>query len=211
MFKDRRQAGDALADALKDLKGEDLIVLAIPRGGVVVGDAVARALGAPLDVVVTKKIGAPGEPEYAIGAVTQDGEVILDDEAVRMLGADRDYVEREAGRQAEEVRDRMRRFRGDRPVPKLKGRTVVIVDDGIATGSTVLAAARFVKKQGPKSIVVAVPVGPAEAVARMSDEVDRVVCLETPEPFFAIGEFYSDFEQVGDDEVKRILDSYRSG
>ncbi|MDV3293904.1 MAG: hypothetical protein LYZ70_06505 [Nitrososphaerales archaeon] len=210
MFRDRRQAGEALAAALMDLKGEDVIVLAIPRGGVVVGDVVARALGAPLDVVVTKKIGAPGQPEYALGAVTQDGEALVDDEAVRMLGVDREYVEKEASRQAMEVRDRMRRFRGDMPLPTLKGRTVVIVDDGIATGSTILAAVRSVRRQAPKSVVVAAPVGPVETVARMSGEADRVVCLETPKPFFAIGEFYSEFEQVEDDEVKRILSSYKS-
>ncbi len=210
VFQNRLRAGEALAAALEDLKGEDVTVLAIPRGGVVVGDVVARALGAPLDVVVTRKIGAPGEPEFALGAVTQEGEVILDDRAVMMLGVDREYVEREASRQAVEVRDRMRRFRGDRPPPALKGRTVVIVDDGIATGSTIIAAVRSVRRQAPRWVVVAAPVGPPDTIARLSEEADRVVCLETPEPFFAIGEFYSEFEQVEDDEVKRILDSYKS-
>ncbi|MDV3244376.1 MAG: hypothetical protein LYZ66_04280 [Nitrososphaerales archaeon] len=211
VFRDREQAGEALADALKDLKGEDVVVLAIPRGGVVVGGVVAGALGAPLDIVVTRKIGAPGEPEYALGAVSQEGEVILDEEAVRTLQVERSYLDSETARQTKEVKDRMRRFRGERPFPSLKGKTVVIVDDGIATGSTVLAAVRSVRMQRPKSVIVAVPVGPAETIAKMSAEADRVVCLETPEPFFAIGEFYSDFEQVEDEEVKRILNSNWGG
>lgn len=209
MFSDRQHAGEVLARAVLDLKGGDVIVLAIPRGGVVVASVVARALGAPLDVIVTRKIGAPGEPEYALGAVTQDGEVIIDEDAVRMLQVSRDYLDREAANQAEEVRDRMRRFRGERPYPSLKGKTVVIVDDGIATGNTVLAALRSVKRQGPRSVVVAVPVGPTETIVRLSEEADRVVCLETPEPFFAIGEFYSEFGQVEDEEVRRILDSHK--
>jgi putative phosphoribosyl transferase len=210
MFRDREQAGEVLASALKDLRGEDVLVLAIPRGGVVVGSIVARALGAPLDIIVTKKIGAPGEAEYALGAVTQDGEVILDEAAVRMLGVGRDYLDSEAANQREEVRDRMKRFRGERPYPSLKGKTVVIVDDGIATGYTALAAARSVKRQGPKSVVLAVPVGPSETIAKLSREVDKVVCLEMPEPFFAIGEFYSEFGQVEDDEVRRILGAHRT-
>jgi len=183
----------ALASALVDLRGRDAVVLAIPRGGVVVGREVAKVLGAPLDIIVTKKIGAPGEPEYALGAVTQNGEVILDEMAVRMLQVGRGYLDREAATQREEVKDRMRRFRGDRPYPSLKGKTVVIVDDGVATGNTILAAVKSVKLQNPKTIVVAVPVGPAETISRLSTEADRVVCLERPEPFFAIGEFYSDF------------------
>lgn len=210
-FRDREQAGRALAAAVRELAGGDVIVLAIPRGGVVVGSEVAKALGAPLDVIVTRKIGAPGEPEYALGAVTQTGEVILDEAAVEMLRVGRDYLDREAASQREEVKDRMRRFRGDRPLPSLKGKVVVIVDDGIATGNTVFAALRSVKTQGPKSVIVAVPVGPVETIARLAGEADRVVCLETPEPFFAIGQFYSEFPQVEDDEVRRILEIERTG
>ncbi len=207
-FRDREQAGKALAAALWELREEDVVVLAIPRGGVVVGSEVAKALGASLDVIVTRKIGAPGEPEYALGSVTQSGEVILDEPAVEMLHVAEDYLDEEAAKQWEEVKDRIRRFRGDRPLPSLGGKVVVIVDDGIATGNTVFAALRSVKTQGPKSVVVAVPVGPAETVASLAGEADRVVCLETPEPFFAIGQFYSDFTQVDDEEVRRILDAH---
>ncbi len=199
-----------MASALKHLKGQDVVVLAIPRGGVVVASEVARYLGAPLDIIVTRKIGAPGEPEYAVGAVTAEGEAIVDELAVKTLGIESEYIEKEAARQAAEVKDRMRRFRGDKPSPLLRGKTVVIVDDGIATGSTVLAAVRSVRRQRAKSVIVAAPVGPADSVAKLSSEADDVVCLETPEPFFAIGDFYSDFEQVEDEEVKRILDSHWS-
>lgn len=210
-FRDREQAGKALAAALMDLVGEETVVLAIPRGGVVVGAVVARAIGATLDVIVTRKIGAPGEPEYALGAVTQGGEVIIDEEAVEMLHVGRDYLEAEAANQRREVKDRMRRFRGDRPLPSLGGRVVVIVDDGVATGNTVFAALGSVRMQHPKSVIVAVPVGPSETIAKLAGEADRVVCLETPEPFFAIGQFYSEFGQVEDEEVKRILDAHAAG
>lgn len=206
-FKDRKQAGLELASALKDLRGRDVVVLAIPRGGVVVGNEVAKALGAPLDIIVTRKIGAPGEPEYALGAVTQNGEVILDETAVKMLQVGRGYLDREAASQREEVKDRMRRFRGDRAFPSLHGKTVVIVDDGIATGNTILAAVMSVRSQRPQSVIVAVPVGPVESIAKLSTDADRVVCLETPEPFFAIGEFYAEFGQVEDEEVRRILEA----
>ena len=209
-FKDREQAGRALAAALKDLAGAEAVVLALPRGGVVVAREVARALGAPLDVVVTRKIGAPSEPEYAVGAVTQNGEVILDEAAMEMLHIGKEYIDREAASQWEEVKDRLRRFRGDRPFQALNGKVVVIVDDGIATGSTMLAALQSVRTQGPKSVVVAVPVGPAETIARILEVADRVVCLETPDPFFAIGQFYSDFRQVEDEEVRRILEGARA-
>lgn len=205
-FRDRVQAGRALSAALKELAGEDIVVLAIPRGGVVVGSEVARVLGAPLDIIITRKIGAPGEPEYALGAVTQSGEVILDENAVKMLHVPRDYLDKEAASQWEEVKDRTKRFRGDKPLPSLEGKVVVIVDDGIATGNTMFAAIRSVKAQGPKLVVVAVPVGPAETIAKLTNDADKVVCLETPEPFFAIGQFYADFPQVEDDEVRQILE-----
>ena len=209
-FRDRKQAGKALAAALKDLVREEVVVLAIPRGGVVVGSEVAESLGAALDVIITRKIGAPGEPEYALGAVTQSGEVILDENAVDILHVSEEYLDKEAANQWEEVKDRTKRFRGERPFPSLKGKVVVIVDDGIATGNTVFAALRSVKVQGPKSVVVAVPVGPSETIAKLANEADKVVCLETPEPFFAIGQFYAEFPQVEDDEVRRILDGHRA-
>ncbi len=210
LFRDRVEAGRKLGAALIGLKGKDLVILAIPRGGVVVASEVARALGAPLDIVVTRKIEAPGEPEYALGAVTQEGDVIMDRQAAESLGASKEYIDSQVEKKREEVNERMKKFRGDAPYPDLEGKVVVIVDDGIATGSSVGAAVMSVKKRRPKEIVVAVPVAPKDAVETLTGDGYRVVCLETPGPFLAIGEFYGTFDQVDDDEVKLILDRSRS-
>ena len=210
LFRNRVDAGRKLAAALSQFKGKDVVVLGIPRGGVVVANEVAKALGAPLDVVVTRKIEAPGEPEYALGAVTQDGEVILDPQAVESIGASPDYLDGQVRRKREEVRERLESLRADVPYPKLEGKIVIIVDDGIATGSSMGAAVISVKKRGPKEMVVAVPVAPAEAKEALVGEGAEVFCLATPGSFFAIGEFYADFGQVEDLEVKRILDESAS-
>jgi predicted phosphoribosyltransferase len=177
----------------------------------VVAAEVAKALGAPLDIVVTRKIEAPGEPEYALGAVTQEGDVIMDRQAAESLGASKEYLDSQVKKKREEVNERMRKFRGDAPYPDLKGKVVVIVDDGIATGSSVEAAVMSVKKRKPKEVVVAVPVAPKDAVETLTGDGYRVVCLETPGAFLAIGEFYGVFDQVDDEEVKLILEKSRSG
>ncbi len=210
-FENRVDAGRKLGKALGKFKGMDCVVLGIPRGGVVVANEVSSELNAPLDVIVTRKIEAPGEPEYALGAVTQEGEVILDRQAADSLGASKEYLDEQVRMKREEVKQRLERFRGDSPYPKLEGKVVVIVDDGIATGSSVGAAVMSVKKKNPKSIVVAVPVAPADSVESLAGEGVEVVCLETPGPFLAIGEFYGEFDQVEDLEVKRILDESWSG
>ena len=210
LFRDRAEAGRKLAAALKEFKGRNLIVLGLPRGGVIVADEVAKALGAPLDIVVTRKIGAPGEPEYALGAVTQEGDVIMDRQAAESLGVSQEYLDDQVKKKREEVKERMKRFRGGAPYPDLEGKVVIIVDDGIATGSSVGAAVMSVKKRKPKEIVVAVPVAPKDAVETLTGNEYRVVCLETPGPFLAIGEFYGVFDQVEDEEVKQVLDKNRS-
>lgn len=211
VFRDRVEAGKKLAEALKEFRGRDVVVLGIPRGGVVVANEVAKALAAPLDIVVTRKIEAPGEPEYALGAVTQEGDVIMDRQAAESLGASPQYLDDQVKKKREEVKERMQRLRGDAPYPRLEGKVVIIVDDGIATGSSVGAAVMSVKKRKPKEIVVAVPVAPADAVETLSEEGAKVVCLETPGSFLAIGEFYRDFDQVEDIRVKRILDENSAG
>jgi len=211
LFRNREDAGKKLAAALAQYGGTDVVVLGIPRGGVVVANEVAKALGAPLDVVVTRKIGAPGEPEYALGAVTQDGEVIMDRQAAESLGASAAYLDEEVSKKREEVKKRLERLRPDVPYPELEGKVVIIVDDGIATGSSVGAAVISVKKRKPKEIVVAVPVAPAETKENLAREGVKVVCLETPGLFLAIGEFYGSFDQVEDREVKRILDDNSPG
>lgn len=210
IFRDRAEAGKKLAEALSGLRGAGVVVLGIPRGGVVVADQVAAALDAPLDVVVTKKIEAPGEPEYALGAVTQDGEIIMDEESAESLGASPEYLAEQVRLKKEEVKERLERLRGNSPYPQLEGKVVVVVDDGIATGSSVAAAVMSVKKRKPKEIVVAVPVAPSDAVQSLAEGGTKVVCLQTPGPFLAIGEFYERFDQVEDLEVKRLLDAGRT-
>jgi putative phosphoribosyl transferase len=206
MFNDRVEAGKRLAEALRGCRGKDVVVLGIPRGGVVVANEVANALGAPLDIVVSRKIEAPGEPEFALGAVTQEGDVILDRQAAESLGASKEYIDDQVRKKKEEVNDRILRLRADVPYPSLLGKVVLIVDDGIATGSSVSAAVMSVRRRNPKEIVIAVPVAPRDAIETLTEDGTKVVCLEIPGPFLAIGEFYRDFGQVKDLEVKRILD-----
>jgi putative phosphoribosyl transferase len=205
MFKDRIEAGRLLGKAVAKLNLKNPIVLGIPRGGVVVAAEVARAIEAPLDLIITRKIGAPGNPELAVGAVTQDGEPIVDHSIARELGIGKKYLQQEANRQAIEIKERTRKYRGNRPYPALEGKSVIIVDDGVATGSTTLAAIISVKKKKPASVILSVPVAPPDTIHRLSREVNKVICLSTPEHFYAIGEFYESFEQVEDDEVRRIL------
>ena len=213
LFKNREDAGRLLAEELSFLKSKrgELIVLAIPRGGAVVAKEVATALGAPLDVVVTRKIGAPGYPELAVGAVTDDGEVIVESDLLAKLGVSDAYVRGEGSRQMDEIRRRTVEYRGDRLYPSLVGMTVVIVDDGVATGATIRAAIQSVKRRKAAFVILAVPVGPGDTISDLSRLADQVVCLSTPEPFFAIGEFYQEFEPVEDGQVREILKDYRPG
>lgn len=205
IFADRIEAGRQLASALADFAREDAIVLAIPRGGVVTGYAVSHTLGIPLDVIIPRKIGAPGNPELAIGAVTEDGTIILDNKLVEYLKVSQSHINEESERQRLEIERRLKVYRGETLYPNLKNRAVIIVDDGIATGSTMRAALASVKKRGARLSVVAVPVGPSSTLRVLEKEADRIVCLHAPEPFYAIGQFYKDFPQVSDEEVIRLL------
>jgi predicted phosphoribosyltransferase len=203
-FKNRVDAGKQLAKALEKLD-EDAIVLAIPRGGAVVGFEVAKAFNVPLDLVITRKIGAPDNPELAIGAVAEDGTAILDDRLVKMLQVSDAYIGEEVERQKAEIKRRLLRYRGNVPYPSLANREVIVVDDGVATGSTLKAAFMSIRKKGTKSVTVAVPVGPPDTIRELKKMADRVVCLQTPEPFYAIGEFYLDFKQTEDEDVIKLL------
>jgi putative phosphoribosyl transferase len=207
IFADREEAGRGLAEALAHLRGQDVVVLAIPRGGVEVAAVVARELGAPLDVVIPRKVGAPGNPELGIGAVAEDVEV-LDQRLIRMLGVREDYLRREIAAQQEEIRRRSAAYRGDRPPVPLKGRVVVVIDDGVATGGTAAAALKWARAQAAARVVLAVPVAPEEAVRRLGQEADEVVVLATPEPFYAVGQWYDSFPQVSDGQV---IEQLRSG
>lgn len=204
-FVDRIDAGNRLASVLKDFSGKKGIVLAIPRGGVVVGSVIAKSLNLPLDVIIPRKIGAPDNPELAIGAVAEDGTAILDNNLIRYLGVDREYVKEETEGQKKEIERRLKLYRHDISYPILKGLDVIVVDDGIATGSTMKAALASVKNRGAASITVAVPVGPPSTIEELNKIADRVVCLYTPEYFQAIGQFYKDFSQTTDDEVIKLL------
>jgi putative phosphoribosyl transferase len=205
LFADRVDAGRRLASALKALVGKDAIILAIPRGGVVVGYEIAKTLDLPLDVIIPRKIGAPGNPELAIGAITEDGTVLIDDRLVERLQVSEGYIEKESETQKLEIQRRLKLYRGDIPYPILKNRDVILVDDGIATGSTMKAALASVRKRGAKTVVIAIPVGPPSTIRELEKEADRVVCLHTPEFFYAIGQFYENFTQTQDDEVTRLL------
>ena len=203
IFADRREAGERLAQALRHLE-PNALVLAIPRGGVIVGDVVARELGVPLDVVVPRKVGAPGNPELAIGAVAP-GIRVLDTRMVRALGVSERYLEREIATQEAEIDRRQQAYRGGRPSQPVSGRVAVVVDDGVATGSTAVAAVRWARAQGAQRVVLAVPVAPPQTIDRLRAEADEVVALETPQPFLAVGEWYRDFDQTTDEQVVSAL------
>jgi putative phosphoribosyl transferase len=211
VFASREEAGRMLARALSPFKGADAVVLGIPRGGLPVAREVADALGAPLDIIVVRKLGAPDEPELGIGAVV-DGDhprAIFNQAVIEQLGVREEYIRAEIERQLAEIKRRETVYRAGRaPIP-LAGKTVIVVDDGIATGSSVRAALRGVRRVKPARLILAVPVAPAETIEALRGDADDVVCLETPPNFFAVGQFYRDFHQVGDAEVARILASRR--
>lgn len=205
LFRDRADAGRQLAEKLRHCCGRDAVVLGLPRGGVVVAAEVARVLDLPLDVVITRKIGAPFNPEYALGAVAEYGAVVLNDEEIAMLGIPPASIAAEVRAQQAEIDRRIQEYRGGRSLEYLRGRIAILVDDGIATGYTMLAAVRAAKRAGARKIIVAVPVAPAESLPRFQAVADSVVVVDTPEPFLAVGRFYEHFEQVTDAEVEQIL------
>ena len=206
LFADRRAAGKSLARAVMALNLADPVVLALPRGGVPLGFEVARALSAPLDILLVRKIGAPGHEEYGIGALVDGAspQVVIDAAAARMVGADQAYIDRQIAEQLKEIERRRAAYRTGPPIP-LAGRTVIVVDDGIATGGTMLAALQGLAKAGPGKIVLAVPVAPRDVLPQLRALCDEAVCLSTPEPFYAVGAQYRDFTQTDDREVITLL------
>jgi len=207
-FLNRKDAGEKLSRALMKYKSENVVVLGIPRGGVVVAAEVAEGLGAPLDVIIPRKIGAPHNPEVAIGAVSQDGTVIKDEAMVQILGISDNQIQALAERVSGEITRRVNTYRSGRPGLELKDKTVIVVDDGIATGFTVQAALKSVRNANPRRLVLAVPVAPADTVEMLQEQVDELVCLHTPELFYAVGQFYLDFDQTSDQEVMNLLAEY---
>jgi predicted phosphoribosyltransferase len=207
-FQGRRDAGRVLASLLQHYRGrDDVVVLALPRGGVPVAYEVARALGAPLDVFLVRKLGVPGHEELAMGAIASGGVIVLEDDVVRGLDIPPEVIQRVADQEARELERRERAYRGDRPFPNLAGKVVILVDDGLATGSSMRAAIQAVRSRRPARIVVAVPAAPESTCRELEHEVDEVICAVTPAPFFAVGQAYWDFTQTTDDEVRALLRS----
>jgi len=209
MFTDRKDAGQQLAAALKPMRLESPVVLALPRGGVPVGFELASELDAPLDIVVVRKLGAPGQHELGLGAIV-DGDhpqSVLNEEIIAELEVSPEYLRSEIESELAEIRRRQELYRKGRTPISVAGRTAIVVDDGIATGGSIRAALRGVRRMNPKKLVLAVPVAPPETIESLRPEADEIVCLETPAMFFAIGEFYEDFSQTSDQEVIDLLDA----
>jgi predicted phosphoribosyltransferase len=204
-YADRRDAARRLSESLAGYGVPQPLVLGIPRGGVVIADTVSRELNADLDVVLTRKLGAPGNPELAIGAIAENGEIFVQRRIANEVGADEEYIEYEKARQLAEIRVRRDRYRAVLPKMAIEGRSVILVDDGIATGATMQASVWAAREEGAGRILVAVPVGSQDAIARLERDADEVVCPHIPEFFYAIGQFFEDFGQVSDEEVMEIL------
>ena len=206
VFEDRHDAGRALVPAMRDRALNDPIIIGLPRGGVPVAYEIALALKAPLDIITVRKLGAPSQPELAIGAIASGGIQALNEELIaRIPGLDESVIESIVADEMRELSRRERLYRGDRPFPDLRQREVVLVDDGMATGATMRAAAEAVLSQEPSKVLVAVPTASEEAVQLLKEKVDDVICLETPSPFLAVGHFYRNFGQTSDEEVRGLL------
>jgi putative phosphoribosyl transferase len=206
LFQDRFQAGRLLASKLSYLANRpDVVVLALPRGGVPVGYEVAKALNTPLDVFVVRKLGVPGHKELAMGAIASGGVRVLNENVIRKLGIPNEVVETVAEEEKRELERREREYRDGRPPIEIRGRTVILVDDGLATGSSMRVAVLALRKKNPAQIIVAVPVAAPATCAEFESEVDQVICAVTPEPFWAVGQWYTDFSQTSDEEVRDLL------
>lgn len=204
-FKDRKEAGRLLAGALNEFRAKDAVVLGIPRGGMVVAGEIARLLAAKLDIALSRKLGAPGNPELAIGSISESGRLFLNDDLVFRVGADKKYIEAEKARQLAEIKGRIRRFRVVKEKVPLKGKTVILTDDGVATGATMQAALWDARQENPERLIAAIPVGAKESLEALVERADELIALRVPEYLGAIGQFYLNFEQTSDEEVLEIL------
>lgn len=210
-FADRRDAGRQLAERLRPLADESPVVLGLPRGGVPVAREVALALDAPLDFLAVRKLGAPHNPEYGIGAVAEGGTRVIDPEAIAVLGIDGGALDSIVARETDELHRRVSAYRSGRPPLEIAGRTVIVVDDGVATGVTDAAALRAARRRGPRRLVLAVPVCAPDSARRLREDADDVICLQAPPLFLGVGQWYRDFSQVSDDEVVAVLEEFRDG
>jgi len=210
-FRDRRDAGRRLAAELLAYADDSPVVVGLPRGGVPVAEEIAAALDAPLEVLVVRKLGAPHNPEYGIGAIAEGDVRVFDAEALAVLGINGGVLDSIVARETEELRRRVAAYRGERPLADLRGRTAIVVDDGVATGVTDTAALRAVRRLGARRLVLAVPVCPPDSAARLREEADEVICLSEPPQLYGVGQWYRDFSQVSDGEVIAALGSAGSG
>jgi putative phosphoribosyl transferase len=206
-FSGRAEAGQLLAHELEQFRGQKPAVLGIPRGGVAIAEQIVQALDGDLDMVLSHKLGAPGNPELAIGAVCEDGKLFLDDRIASCVGADDDYIEREKARQLQEIARRVKRYRQVLPKIPLAEKVVIVTDDGVATGATMQAALWAVRQENPRKVVAALPVGPADTLAKLSQDADETICLQAPPFFSAISQFYRHFTQVEDEQLLEILEA----
>lgn len=209
MFLDRSDAGEKIADSLYKFKDEDVIVLAIPRGGLEIAYDTIKKFDFKWDLIIPRKIGAPHNKEFAIGAVSVDGSYFINEDYVKKLNISQDYIEKEVKEQINEIKRRMKDYRGKDTFPEVKDKTVIIIDDGIATGFTILAVIKAVKKKRAKKIILAIPVGPRETIEEFKEIVDEVICLYIPDEFYAVGSYYMDFKQVEEVEVFKIINELR--
>lgn len=209
IYKDRQDAGRQLAEKLTKFKDENPIIIALPRGGVVTGYEVAKVLHAPLDVLITRKLGAPFQPELGIGAIAPNNVRILNLDAIRFIGISKDQMEEIIQRETKEMHRRIKLYRGNLPPLDLQGKTVIVVDDGLATGVTAGAAILAIRQMTPEKIILAVPVSPIDTASRFKEEVDEFICLQQPHDFFAVGQYYYDFDQVTDEQVISLLELSR--
>lgn len=207
IFKDRIEAGQKLAKELERFRDEKPVILALPRGGLPIGYEVAKALQAPLDIILVRKIGTPGAPELAVGAVVdgENPELVLNEDVVRIHGVPESYIEQHAKQELGEIERRRKLYRADHPLVDVEGKTAIVVDDGIATGATVRAALKGVRKRNPETLILGVPVAPPETIESLKEEADEVICLEMPPNFRAISMHYGSFPQLQDEEVIDIL------
>ncbi|MDA8236013.1 MAG: phosphoribosyltransferase family protein [Clostridia bacterium] len=209
MFKNRQEAGEKLAESLARFQDDDVLVLAVPRGGLVTAAPAIMKYGFAWDLIIPRKLGSPYNEEYAIGAVAVDGTYFVDEYLVQAMGVTEDYIRRAVTGEVEEIKRRLRAYRGHDRLPEVAGKTVILIDDGIATGFTIQAAVESIRNQGAKKIILAVPVAPKDTVERFARMVDEVVCLLAPQDFQAVGQFYRDFSQTSDEEVEVILSRLR--
>jgi predicted phosphoribosyltransferase len=204
-YRDRCEAGQILAEILRRYKGKEVVVLAVPRGGVPVALPVVRELQCEMDLIIPRKIGAPHQPEVALGAVCEDGGVLLNPHLVQSLGVSDSYINQESASEVNEIKRRLSAYRGLRPPVNIAGRTVIVIDDGVATGFTITAALQSVARRRPAELILAVPVAPQDTIKTLAREVDTVICPLQPEIFYAVGQFYKNFKQLNDENVREML------